>query len=157
MFFSINEIKTKLQIWRETSKIIVFTNGCFDLLHKGHISLLQTANNLGDILIVGLNSDASVRKLKGNNRPIETEKKRARKLLKLEIVNAVCIFEDHTPRELIKLIRPNFLVKGGDYKKSKIVGSQTIKEWNGKVRIVPLLKGYSTSSIIKKNKREGLV
>ena len=157
MFFSINEIKTKLQIWRETSKIIVFTNGCFDLLHKGHISLLQTANNLGDILIVGLNSDASVRKLKGDNRPIETEKKRARKLLKLEIVNAVCIFEDNTPRELIKLIRPNFLVKGGDYKKSKIVGSQTIKEWNGKVRIVPLLKGYSTSSIIKKNKREGLV
>ena len=157
MFFSINEIKTKLQIWRETSKIIVFTNGCFDLLHKGHISLLQTANNLGDILIVGLNSDASVRKLKGDNRPIETEKRRARKLLKLEIVNAVCIFEDDTPRELIKLIRPNFLVKGGDYKKSKIVGSQTIKEWNGKVRIVPLLKGYSTSSIIKKNKREGLV
>ena len=157
MFFSINEIKTKLQIWREASKIIVFTNGCFDLLHKGHISLLQTANNLGDILIVGLNSDASVRKLKGNNRPIETEKKRARKLLKLEFVNAVCIFEDNTPRELIKLIRPNFLVKGGDYKKSKIVGSQTIKEWNGKVRIVPLLKGYSTSSIIKKNKREGLV
>ena len=157
MFSSINEIKTKLQIWREESKIIVFTNGCFDLLHKGHRSLLQTANNLGDILIVGLNSDASVRILKGDKRPIETQEKRARKLLKLEIVNAVCIFEDHTPRELIKLIRPNFLVKGGDYKKSKIVGSQIIKEWNGKVRIVPLLKGYSTSSIIKKNKREGLV
>ena len=157
MFFSINEIKTKLQIWRETSKIIVFTNGCFDLLHKGHISLLQTANNLGDILIVGLNSDTSVRKLKGDKRPIETQDKRARKLLKLKIVNAVCIFEDHTPRELIKLIRPNFLVKGGDYKKSKIVGSRTIRKWNGKVKIVPLLKGYSTSSIIKKNKREGLV
>tara|TARA_B100001175_G_scaffold158654_1_gene134437 strand:- start:390 stop:863 length:474 start_codon:yes stop_codon:yes gene_type:complete len=157
MFSSINEIKTKLQIWREASKIIVFTNGCFDLLHKGHISLLKTANNLGDILIVGLNSDASVRILKGDKRPIETQEKRARKLLKLEIVNAVCIFEDHTPRELIKLIRPNFIVKGGDYKKSKIVGSQTIKKWNGKVRIVPLLKGYSTSSIIKKNKREGLV
>ena len=157
MFSSINEIKTKLQIWREASKIIVFTNGCFDLLHKGHISLLKTANNLGDILIVGLNSDASVRILKGDKRPIETQEKRARKLLKLEIVNAVCIFEDHTPRELIKLIRPNFIVKGGDYKKSKIVGSQTIKKWNGKVRIVPLLKGYSTSSIIKKNKTEGLV
>ncbi|MAJ33333.1 MAG: D-glycero-beta-D-manno-heptose 1-phosphate adenylyltransferase [Candidatus Marinimicrobia bacterium] len=157
MLYSKNEIKTKLQIWREASKIIVFTNGCFDLLHKGHKSLLQAAKNLGDILIVGLNSDASVRILKGDNRPIETQEKRAHKLLKLEFVNGVCIFEDQTPRELIKLIRPNFLVKGGDYKKSKIVGSRTIKKWNGKVRIVPLLKGYSTSSIIKKNKREGLV
>tara|TARA_S200000501_G_scaffold336163_1_gene341335 strand:+ start:435 stop:908 length:474 start_codon:yes stop_codon:yes gene_type:complete len=157
MLYSKNEIKTKLQIWREASKIIVFTNGCFDLLHKGHKSLLQAAKNLGDILIVGLNSDASVRILKGDNRPIETQEKRAHKLLKLEFVNGVCIFEDQTPRELIKLIRPNFLVKGGDYKKSKIVGSRTIKKWNGKVRIVPLLKGFSTSSIIKKNKREGLV
>ena len=157
MLYSKNEIKTELQIWREASKIIVFTNGCFDLLHKGHKSLLQAAKNLGDILIVGLNSDASVRILKGDNRPIETQEKRAHKLLKLEFVNGVCIFEDQTPRELIKLIRPNFLVKGGDYKKSKIVGSRTIKKWNGKVRIVPLLKGFSTSSIIKKNKREGLV
>tara|TARA_E500000075_G_C6989497_1_gene322051 strand:+ start:515 stop:988 length:474 start_codon:yes stop_codon:yes gene_type:complete len=157
MLYSKNEIKTKLQIWREASKIIVFTNGCFDLLHKGHKSLLQAAKNLGDILIVGLNSDASVRILKGDNRPIETQEKRAHKLLKLEFVNGVCIFEDQTPRELIKLIRPNFLVKGGDYKKSKIVGSRTIKKWNGKVRIVPLLKGFSTSSIIKKNKREDLV
>ena len=153
----INEIKTKLQTWREASKIIVFTNGCFDLLHEGHKSLLQTAKNFGDILIVGLNSDASVRILKGDKRPIETQEKRARKLLKLEIVNEVCVFEDHTPRKLIKLIRPNFLVKGGDYKKSKIVGSRIIRKWNGKVKIVPLLKGYSTSSIIKKNKREGLV
>ena len=152
-----DEIKTKLQIWREASKIIVFTNGCFDLLHKGHKSLLQTANNLGDILIVGLNSDVSVRILKGDKRPIETQQKRALKLLKLKSVNAVCIFEDQTPIELIKLIRPNVLVKGGDYKKNKIIGSQAIKEWSGKVRIVPLLKGYSTSSIIKKNKREGLV
>ena len=157
MLYSKDEIKTKLQIWREASKIIVFTNGCFDLLHKGHKSLLQAAKNLGDILIVGLNSDASVRILKGDNRPIETQEKRAHKLLKLEFVNGVCIFEDQTPRELIKLIRPNFLVKGGDYKKSKIVGSRTIRKWNGKVKIVPLLKGYSTSSIIKKNKREGLV
>lgn len=157
MLYSKNEIKTKLQIWREASKIIVFTNGCFDLLHKGHKSLLQAAKNLGDILIVGLNSDASVRILKGDNRPIETQEKRAHKLLKLEFVNGVCIFEDQTPRELIKLIRPNFLVKGGDYKKSKIVGSRTIRKWNGKVKIVPLLKGYSTSSIIKKNKIEGLV
>ncbi|MFL2998183.1 MAG: D-glycero-beta-D-manno-heptose 1-phosphate adenylyltransferase [Candidatus Neomarinimicrobiota bacterium] len=157
MLYSKNEIKTKLQIWREASKIIVFTNGCFDLLHKGHKSLLQAAKNLGDILIVGLNSDASVRILKGDNRPIETQEKRAHKLLKLEFVNGVCIFEDQTPRELIKLIRPNFLVKGGDYKKSKIVGSRTIKKWNGKVRIVPLLKGFSTSSIIKRNKIEGLV
>lgn len=157
MLYSKNEIKTKLQIWREASKIIVFTNGCFDLLHKGHKSLLQAAKNLGDILIVGLNSDASVRILKGDNRPIETQEKRAHKLLKLEFVNGVCIFEDQTPRELIKLIRPNFLVKGGDYKKSKIVGSRIIKKWNGKVRIVPLLKGFSTSSIIKRNKIEGLV
>jgi len=157
MLLSINKIKTKLQIWRKASKTIVFTNGCFDLLHKGHISLLQTANNLGDILIVGLNSDASVKILKGDKRPIETQKTRANKLLKLKSVNSVCIFEEKTPRNLIKLIRPNILVKGGDYKKNDIVGSKMIKSWNGIVKIIPLINGYSTSDTIKKNKREGLV
>lgn len=157
MLLSINKIKTKLQIWRKGSKIIVFTNGCFDLLHKGHESLLQTANTLGDILIVGLNSDASVKILKGDKRPIEKQETRAQNLSKLKSVNAVCIFEDSTPSELIKLIRPNVLVKGGDYKRNEIVGGQAVNEWGGKVTVVPLLKGYSTSSIIKKNKIEGLV
>ena len=157
MLLSINKIETKLQIWRKASKVIVFTNGCFDLLHKGHESLLQTANTLGDILIVGLNSDTSVKILKGDKRPIEEQETRAQKLSKLKSVNAVCIFEDPTPSELIKLIRPNVIVKGGDYKINEIVGSQAVNEWGGKVTIVPLLKGYSTSSIIKKNKIEGLV
>ena len=157
MLLSINKIETKLQIWRKASKVIVFTNGCFDLLHKGHESLLQTANRLGDILIVGLNSDASVKILKGDKRPVEKQEIRAQKLSKLKSVNIVCIFEDPTPSELIKLIRPNVIVKGGDYKRNEIVGSKAVNEWGGKVTIVPLLKGYSTSSIIKKNKREGLV
>ena len=157
MLFSFNEIKTKLEIWRKASKVIVFTNGCFDLLHKGHKSLLHTASEFGDILIVGLNSDVSVKILKGDKRPIETQEIRAKNLLTLKSVNSVCIFKDQTPRSLIKLIRPNILVKGGDYQKNDIVGSQMIKRWNGEVKIVPLMEGYSTSSIIKKNKIEGLV
>jgi len=157
LLYSEENIIDRSCFWRRNTKNIVFTNGCFDLLHKGHKELLKKAKSLGDILIVGLNSDYSVRKIKGEKRPIETETIRAKKLIKLEYVDAVCIFREETPIKLIKSIRPHFLVKGGDYKKGDIVGSDIIQTWGGKIIIIPLIKGYSTTLIIEKNKREGLV
>jgi len=157
MLYSKKNIIDQVHLWKEEDKDIIFTNGCFDLLHKGHIELLKKAKYYGQILIVGLNSDSSVKILKGNKRPIENQIIRAQNLLKLDFVNAVCIFEEKTPIELIKTIRPNFLIKGGDYIEDKVVGSDIIKNWDGKVIIIPLIKGYSTTSIIKKNEREGLV
>ena len=132
---------------------IVFTNGCFDLLHQGHLDLLSKASTYGDILIVGLNSDSSVRKIKGEERPIENEKIRSKNLLKLKYVNYVIIFNSETPRDLIKTIMPNVLVKGGDYNATTIVGAKEVISNGGKVEIIPLTEGYSTSSIIKLQKR----
>ncbi len=157
MLYSKKNIINQVHLWKEKRKDIVFTNGCFDLLHKGHIKLLKKAKYYGQILIVGLNSDSSVKFLKGDKRPIENQKIRAKNLLRLDFVNAVCIFEEKTPINLIKLVRPNYLVKGADYNKKNVVGSEIIKSWDGKVIILPLTKGYSTTSIIKKKKREGLV
>ncbi len=152
MIYSIEEIKNNLQNWKNESKSIVFTNGCFDLLHRGHEDLLIVAKSKGDILIVGLNSDSSIKKLKGNLRPIQSQNIRANNLLNLEIVNAICVFNSRTPKDLIRAIKPNVLVKGGDYKKDNIVGSNMIKSWGGEVVIVPLTEGFSTTSIIEKNR-----
>tara|TARA_B100001996_G_C18468520_1_gene519002 strand:- start:136 stop:609 length:474 start_codon:yes stop_codon:yes gene_type:complete len=157
MLYSKKNIIDQVHLWKEERKDIVFTNGCFDLLHKGHIELLKKAKYYGQILIVGLNSDSSVKFLKGDKRPIENQKIRAKNLLKLDFVNAVCIFEEKTPIKLIKSVRPNFLIKGGDYNKTNVVGSDIIENWDGKVIIIPLIKGYSTTSIIKKKEREDLV
>ena len=157
MLYSKKNIIDQVNLWKKENKDIIFTNGCFDLLHKGHIELLKKAKYYGQILIVGLNSDSSVKILKGDKRPIENQEIRVKNLLKLGIVNAVCIFKEKTPIELIKSIRPNFLIKGSDYKKNKVVGSDIIKNWDGEVIIMPLIKGYSTTSIIEKKKREGLV
>lgn len=131
---------------RAQRKKIVFTNGCFDILHAGHVSVLEFSRSKGDVLIVGLNSDASVMRLKGPKRPVNKEADRALVLAALESVSAVCVFEEDTPYELIKLIRPDVLVKGGDYKPSEIVG----REFAGKVVRFKLLKGRSTTNIIKK-------
>ncbi len=139
--------------WRKKNTNIVFTNGCFDLLHQGHLDLLSKASTYGDILIVGLNSDSSVRKIKGKERPIENEKIRSNNLLKLKYVNYVIIFKSETPRDLIKIIMPNVLVKGGDYNDTTIVGAKEVISNGGKVEIIPLTEGYSTSSIIKLQKR----
>ena len=145
-------IDSKLHFWRQNSKKIIFSNGCFDLLHKGHIDLLAKARSLGDVLIVGLNSDVSVKALKGDKRPIQNQKIRFNNLLKLNSVDLIIIFEEETPLKLIKKIQPNIIVKGQDYKVKHVVGYNTIKGWGGEVVLVPLTKGYSTTSIIKKNK-----
>ena len=149
----INSISQHTIEWRKKNTNIVFTNGCFDLLHKGHLDLLSKASTYGDILIVGLNSDRSVRKIKGKERPIENEKIRSKNLLKIKYVNYVIIFDSETPQDLIKTIVPNVLVKGGDYNDTTIIGAKEVISNGGKVKIIPLTAGYSTSSIIKLQKR----
>ena len=148
---SFKDIKQLLGTYRAGNFRLVFTNGCFDLLHKGHLDLLFNAAALGDKLFVGLNSDKSVKKLKGDSRPIQNEKTRAQKLLELKYVNHVIIFEDLTPQKLIHAISPDVLVKGGDYKKSEIVGAKHVISCGGVVKIVPLTPGFSTTSIIEKS------
>ena len=147
-FKDINQLLTK---YRRDNFKLVFTNGCFDLLHKGHLDLLSNAADFGDKLFVGLNSDTSVKKLKGDSRPIQNEKTRAQKLLELDYVNHVIIFEDLTPQKLIHTMSPDVLVKGGDYKKNEIVGAKHVISSGGVVKIVPLTLGFSTTSIIEKS------
>lgn len=133
--------------WRFLSKTIVFTNGCFDLLHPGHLHLLSQAADLGDILLVGLNSDASVSRLKGPDRPIIPQDLRALHLASLFYVDGVVIFDEDTPLRLIKAIKPDVLVKGADYKEQDIVGAEFVKSYGGQIFRVPLLSGYSTSAL----------
>jgi len=135
------------QLKREGRKV-AFTNGCFDLLHIGHLELLEHARKLGDILIVGLNSDDSVRRLKGPQRPINTQLDRARILAALEVVDYVVIFDEDTPLELIQTVMPDFLIKGGDYNPDAIVGSEFVESYGGKVIVFPLVRGKSTSDLI---------
>ena len=149
----IHTINNKLIDWRKNKIDIVFTNGCFDLLHKGHIDLLNKASTYGDILIVGLNSDSSVKKLKGEERPIENESIRSKNLLNLQFVNYVIIFDSETPKDLVEIIMPDVLVKGGDYNSNNIVGAKEVISNGGRVEIVPLTDGYSTSSIIESQNR----
>ena len=148
---SFKDINQLLTAYRKENFKLVFTNGCFDLLHKGHLDLLSNAAAFGDKLFVGLNSDKSVKKLKGDSRPVQNEKIRAQKLLELKYVNHVIIFEDLTPQKLIHTMTPNVLVKGGDYKKNEIVGAKHVISCGGVVKIVPLTPGFSTTSIIEKS------
>ena len=129
---------------------IIFTNGCFDFIHKGHIYLLKEAKKLGDILIVGLNSDDSVKRLKGSERPINNEKQRIVALESLPFVDQIFVFEEDTPIELIKIIKPDIIVKGSDYKKEDVVGYDFVKERGGDVVIIPLFGDYSTTKIIER-------
>ena len=149
-------ILKKCKEWKRSCQTVVFTNGCFDLLHKGHLDLLNKASTFGDVLVIGLNSDESVKSLKGDNRPIESQEERTRNLMKLEIVNDVFVFSPETPINLIKLIKPDYLVKGGDYIDKDIVGSDEILKWGGEVKIVNLTPGFSTTSTIEKKRRENL-
>ena len=140
---------------RLAGKKIVFTNGCFDLLHPGHVDYLERAKALGDILVVGLNSDSSVRRLKGDERPINTEIDRARVLAGLWCVDFVIIFNEDTPYNLIKAIEPDVLVKGGDWPIEKIVGRDIVQAKGGIVKSLNFLPGYSTTSLIDKIKAKG--
>lgn len=153
--FLIKELKTKLSIWRENGEKIIFTNGCFDIIHKGHIQVLANTADLGDRLIIGLNSDISVQKLKGLNRPIVEEDARAFLLASLNFVDAVVLFSEETPINLITTLKPNVLAKGGDYAISSVVGYKEVKEYNGEVIIVPFVDGFSSTSIIEKIKNNG--
>ncbi len=142
---------TDAGIWRrQQTGRVVFTNGVFDLLHPGHVDVLHGARACGDVLIVGINSDASVRRLKGPERPVRTEADRAYVLAALAVVDCVAVFEQDTPLELIELLRPDVIVKGGDYEASTIVGATETRARGGEVVIIPLTPGYSTSATIAK-------
>jgi D-beta-D-heptose 7-phosphate kinase/D-beta-D-heptose 1-phosphate adenosyltransferase len=129
---------------------VVFTNGVFDLLHPGHIDVLLGARRLGDALVVGLNSDASVKRLKGPTRPVRSSDERCYVLAAVEAVDAVVVFDEDTPFELIQAIKPDVLVKGGDYTESSIVGAKEVRAWGGEVVVVPLTPGHSTTSTIER-------
>ena len=143
-------LETKLAEWRSARETIVFTNGCFDILHRGHVEYLAQAADLGDKLIVGLNTDASVKRLKGESRPVNDEKSRALLLSALQFVDAVVFFDEDTPYELIKQVQPDILVKGNDYKPEEIVGYDIVTAKGGKVLTIDLVEGFSTTNIIKR-------
>ena len=139
-------------VWRVTQKKIVFTNGCFDILHHGHLDLLAKAADMGNMLVVGVNTDSSVQRLKGKDRPVTNEQDRLFQLASLLCVDAVCLFDEDTPEALIKLIRPDVLVKGGDYTIDKIVGADFVQSYGGSVGIIPFVTGYSTTGLIERIK-----
>ncbi|MFO8235489.1 MAG: D-glycero-beta-D-manno-heptose 1-phosphate adenylyltransferase [Bacteroidales bacterium] len=145
-----NNLEPLLTYWRFRNDKIVFTNGCFDLLHRGHIEYLAQAADLGKVLVVGINTDLSVKKLKGDDRPLQDEQSRKMILASLRFVTTVVPFEDDTPYELIKQIKPDVLVKGADYKEHEIVGADIVKQNKGQIVPVQLTEGYSTSGIIEK-------
>lgn len=150
---SCDDALRKINGQRLKGKKIVFTNGCFDILHQGHLECLSKARDLGDFLIVGLNTDESVKRLnKAPNRPVNNENARARVLSGLNFVDAVVLFNEDTPLELIKQIEPDLLIKGGDYKEETVVGYNEVKARGGRVVIIPLVDGFSTTSIIAKMK-----
>ena len=142
-----NALEHQLTRWRFLGKKIVFTNGCFDILHLGHVDYLSKAADLGDILIVGVNSDASTKVLKGPGRPINDEVQRTTLLASLHFTDGIVLFDESTPLELIKMIRPDVLVKGSDYNLSNIVGSDVVQSYNGSVQTIDFIPGYSTTLI----------
>ncbi|RYD78132.1 MAG: D-glycero-beta-D-manno-heptose 1-phosphate adenylyltransferase [Sphingobacteriales bacterium] len=148
--FDRDSLLEKVETWDAKGLKIVFTNGCFDILHPGHIDYLAKAKSLGDKLIIGVNTDASVQKLKGKNRPIQNEKARLFLLGALEFVDAVILFGEDTPAQLISQIMPHILVKGADYTIDKVVGAETVIPSGGSVVLLPYLQGFSTSGIEKK-------
>jgi D-glycero-beta-D-manno-heptose 1-phosphate adenylyltransferase len=145
-----SELRLQANRWRFLGKSIAFTNGCFDILHQGHIFSLSQAAKEADILVVGLNSDGSTRRLKGESRPINNQQSRALILASLLMVDAVVIFEEDTPLELIKDLMPDVIVKGGDYKMEEIVGAKEVIASGGRVVINPLKEGFSTTGLIEK-------
>jgi D-beta-D-heptose 7-phosphate kinase / D-beta-D-heptose 1-phosphate adenosyltransferase len=146
----LNQLKRRVSAWRSKGETVVLTNGCFDLLHIGHIYLLQQARREGDRLIVAINSDESVSVLKGPTRPIVRERERAYVLAALGVIDAVIIFGESTPLRLIEVLRPDVIVKGGDYNEETVVGTREIRSWGGRVKIVPTVEGFSTTGLIER-------
>ena len=150
--FTIDALQHQLKRWQLQSKKVVFTNGVFDILHEGHIASLSEAASYGSVLIVGVNTDASVKRLKGESRPVNNENSRALLLASLVITDAIILFDEDTPLNLITTLQPDVLVKGGDYTLDQIVGAKEVMANGGEVKIVPLLEGFSTTAIIEKMK-----
>ena len=150
--FSLDDLKNQVNAWKQAGKKIVFTNGCFDIIHRGHIEVLAQTADLGDRLIIGLNSNSSIQKLKGEDRPIMTENSRAILLAALSFVDAVILFPEDTPINLISTLLPDVLAKGGDYEIETIVGHEIVQQNGGKVKLVPFVDGFSSTTIIEKIK-----
>jgi rfaE bifunctional protein nucleotidyltransferase chain/domain len=147
------DLRNKLQELRHKGKKIAFTNGCFDILHVGHVRYLREAKKTADVLVLALNSDSSVRSIKGEKRPLMNENERAELLAALEFVDFVTIFPELTPLELINYLKPDVLIKGGDWPEEKVVGREEIKKWGGHVAIIPEVEGKSTTNIVEKIKK----
>lgn len=143
------QLREKASQWRKEGKKLVFTNGCFDILHKGHLEVLTASAGFGDILVVGLNTDASVSRLKGPERPVNHESFRTWMMASLQIVDAVTLFDEPTPWELLEVLQPDVIVKGGDYSVDQVVGAKEVLARGGEVRIVPIVQGYSTTALIE--------
>ena len=155
MIIKNKKLMSKVSKLRLKNKKVVFTNGCFDILHLGHQTYLNQSKALGDFLIVAINSDESVKSLKGDDRPINNQELRSKNLLNLDCVDEVVVFSEKTPLKLIEFLLPDVLTKGGDYNHKNIVGSNIVEKNGGKVILLPYLKGYSTTTIIN-NRRKGL-
>ncbi len=147
---TIHKIDKIIDDLRKKGLSIAFTNGCFDLLHRGHVHYLEKAKECADILVLGLNSDGSVKRLKGADRPFVNEDDRAYVLSRLEVVDVVCIFNEDTPVDLIKILKPDYLIKGGDYSLDQVVGREIVEKYGGKVLTIPIVKGKSTTNLIDK-------
>ncbi len=152
--FLMEHLQSQIKWWKLINKKIAFTNGVFDILHEGHIKVLSQAASFADVLIVGVNSDASVKRLKGNSRPINNQQSRALILASLIMIDAVVIFEEDTPLNLIKKILPDVLIKGGDYTSDTIVGAREVISNGGIIEIIPLEEGFSTTGIIEKMRKD---
>jgi rfaE bifunctional protein nucleotidyltransferase chain/domain len=150
---SLSDATQQVKVWQAAGQKVVFTNGCFDLLHLGHVDYLENARNLGDKLIIGLNSDSSVSRFKGPERPLQDQNSRARVLAALQFVDLVVFFNEDTPQELISKLLPNVLVKGSDYLAENIVGADVVKKNGGVVKTIDFVPGYSTTRIVEKIKR----
>jgi len=146
-------LKKELDMLKSEGKKIAFTNGCFDILHAGHVRYLKQAKKTADILVLALNSDSSVKKIKGDKRPLMNQQERAEIISALEFVDFVTIFSEMTPLKLINLLEPDVLIKGGDWSEDKIVGREEIKKWGGNLTIIPEIKGKSTTNIVEKIKQ----
>jgi D-beta-D-heptose 7-phosphate kinase/D-beta-D-heptose 1-phosphate adenosyltransferase len=150
---TLSELKRRIKSARGSGKRVVFTNGCFDLIHPGHVRYLRAAKRLGDVLVVALNSDDSIRRLKGRGRPLVPARDRCEVVAALEMVDYVAVFSDDTPYQLIKALQPDILVKGGDWQPDQIVGADLVRARGGTVRSLPFARGYSTTALVKKVQR----